>query len=47
MKTGRAFATIARLYGVKRRWFGLEPDFLFKRRLLKVMQTPSIRNVGR
>lgn len=34
---GKALTKIGLLYGQKRRWFGLEPDFLFRRRLCHVI----------
>jgi hypothetical protein len=35
---GKALTKIGLLYGQKRRWFGLEPDFLFRKRLWKLLK---------
>lgn len=31
---GKSLTTIGALYGVRRRWFGLEPDAYFRKRIL-------------
>ena len=38
---GRSLTAIARdLFGVRRRWWGLEPDWLLRRRLLRGFLVP-------
>lgn len=34
---GAALTSIALGFAMRRRWFGLEPDFLFRRRVLRVV----------
>ena len=35
---GKYLTKLGELYGVKRKWFGLETDFLFRRRLLNKLK---------
>lgn len=35
---GKYLTKLGELYGVRRKWFGLEPDFLFRRRLLNKLK---------
>jgi hypothetical protein len=37
-KTRRAASNIGRLYGIKRRWFGLEPEPWYRARLIRVLE---------
>lgn len=37
---GKALTKLAELNGFKRRWFGLEPDFIFRKRVLKNLTEP-------
>jgi hypothetical protein len=32
---GRILTNLARLYGIQRKWLGLEPDFMLRKRILK------------
>jgi hypothetical protein len=32
----KALTSMAAMYGIKRRWFGLEPNFILRRRLAKI-----------
>lgn len=32
---GKYLTRLALIAGLKRRWFGLEPDFIFRKRILK------------
>jgi len=41
---GKALTAYGRMLGLRRRWLGLEPDFLFRRRLLAALQ-PKRRHV--
>lgn len=37
LSRGRHLTRLAAMWGVKRRWFGLEPDYLLRRRVLAAM----------
>lgn len=37
LSSGKELTRLAELYGLKRRMFGLEPDFMLRRRLLKTL----------
>ena len=34
---GKQLTNLCKLYGVERRWFGLEPDFMLRKRATKIM----------
>ena len=40
---GRALTALAGIYGVRRRWFGFEPDFLLRRRALRAIGAAFLR----
>jgi len=44
---GEALTRIACLYGVRRRWFGLEPDFLFRKRVYEAAEAFAISSQHR
>lgn len=35
---GKHLTKLGELYGIKRKWFGLEPDFLFRERLISKLK---------
>ena len=41
---GRQLTNIARLYGLKRKWWGLEPDFMLRKRTLKVIYDVAVKS---
>lgn len=43
---GKALTAIGCMYGVRRRWFGLEPDFLYRPRLLAALTAKPPRGAG-
>ncbi len=39
---GKELTNIARNYGVYRRWFGLEPDFIFRKRVYVAIEAFAV-----
>jgi len=38
---GKHLTAIGKMWGIKRKWFGLEPDFMYRRRILSLLITTT------